>query len=80
MVQFQKEVCAQICVSMSQVDKHVHPIGHIQTVSKENPGINDKHNQENEPHPLECIFSNMEIASIAIHATISVDILDPKTS
>lgn len=40
--------------------------------------IYNKHNQENEHHPLECIFSNMEIASIAIHATISVDILNPQ--
>jgi len=51
---------------------------HIQSVGKENPCINHKYNQENESHPLQCIFSNIEIASIAMHATISVDILDPK--
>lgn len=34
--------------------------------------INDNKNC----YPLECIFSNMEIASIAMHATISMDILN----
>lgn len=30
-------------------------------------------------HPLECIFSNIEIASMAMHATISIDILSWKS-
>jgi hypothetical protein len=31
-------------------------------------------------NPFECIFSSMEIASIAMHATISTDILKTKTN
>ena len=31
--------------------------------------------KRNKVYPLECIFSKMEIASIAMHATISMDIL-----
>ena len=32
-------------------------------------------NSEIKYHPLECIFSNMDIPSMAIHATISIAIL-----
>lgn len=47
---------------------------------KKKPEINQKQYQEkeNHPHPLECIFSNMETASIAMHDTISADILKPR--
>jgi len=51
---------------------------------KESSNIYHKQNRERERErerendPLECIFSNMEMASIAIHATISADILKPQ--
>lgn len=45
---------------------------------KKKPEINQKQDHEKENYPLECIFSNMETASIAIHDTISADILKPQ--
>lgn len=47
--------------------KHIH-------VSLQFKKVNVCANRDN--YPLECTFSNMEIASIAIHATISMDILE----
>lgn len=39
--------------------------------------IRNKSKENQETNPLECIFSNIDIASIAMQATISTDILKP---
>jgi len=40
-----------------------------------NSSLQKSTDRRNKLYPLECIFSKMEIASIAMHATISMDIL-----
>lgn len=48
--------------------------------SRENGGSRGSRNYEWFPaeksYPRECIFSNIDIASMAMHATISMDILN----